>query len=149
MAFGQLVGAQGANPAEVPRAAFETDILQSERPVLAVLQARGVDDRTFTRCIAEVLRQRQEDIRLVRIRVEEYQDLISEWRQNKGYHAYNLDKLPAAALFRKGELVTTFNPTLTSPEPDVQRNQIKRQFERFLEKFIHYDPEKVTFNHGK
>ena len=147
MALSALGGVRDVSLPQLDRQAFEREVLQAEGPVLVNLYKRDLEDRLFVRALTEVLREQNEDLRFVSVGVDDIADLIDTWRKNKGYHAYNLDKLPAAALFRKGELVTTFNPIVTTAEPEVRRSVIKRQFRRFLEKFIHYDPEKLTFNH--
>src|SRR5690606_9245489 len=99
--------------------------------------------------IQEVLREMGQQLPLVRIDVDEYQDLLDQYRRDKGYKAYDLDHLPAVALFRDGRLITTYNPTFSSRERDIQYLDVRRQFRRFIDKFINYDPEKLTFNHGR
>lgn len=133
----------------VPRERFESEMLESEAPVLAELHAPGVDYGTFSDTVRRVLHERGEDVGHVSIDTQAYRDVLDGYRGNKGYHAFDLERLPAAALFREGRLVTTFNSTLASPEPAAQRTEIRQQFERFLNKFLHYDPEKLTFNHKK
>lgn len=157
----------------IHRDVFEREVLQAERPVLAELYDPAVADRSpgtsagqprrpastvsvgivdygaFIRAITRVLRDDGEDVKLVRLPLAEYEDLLDGYRREKGYHAYDFDKLPGAALFRGGELVTTFNPTLNYTDPAVQFGDITRQFRRFLENFVHYDPDQVTFNHKK
>ncbi|HEX6988869.1 MAG TPA: hypothetical protein VF282_05315 [Bacillota bacterium] len=131
----------------IARQDFEREVLQAEGPVLVDLHRHGEEYPHVIRGIQEVLRENGENLPFMRIEVEAYQDMLDEYRQAKGYHAYNLDKFPAVALFRAGRLVTTFNPTLSSQERGLQYLDAKRQFQRFLDKFVHYDPEALTFNH--
>lgn len=129
------------------REQFQQQVLESEQPVLVILQAEGVDDRTFVTAITNVLQKQSEDLKVVAINVKDIQDILEQLEQNKTYHTYDLKNLPAAGLFRNGDLVTTFNPRISSREALVQRSAIERQFRLFLDKFVHYDPEKLTFNH--
>src|SRR5690606_11343994 len=118
-------------------------------PVLVELHRRGEDYPHVIRAMQDVLRENNETLPFVRIEVEAYEDLLEEYRRSRGYQAYVLDKFPAVALFREGRLVTTFNPIFSSRERGLQYLDAKRQFQRFVDKFIHYDPEKLTFNHKK
>lgn len=133
----------------VTRQTFYREVVESDRPVLVELFKDGVDYDVFERAIEDVARRHPGDFRLVHIRVDEFADLIDAYRHHKGYATWNFDRLPAAALFRKGQLVTTFNPTLPLGEESIRYHDIHYQFERFLQKFVYYDPAKVTFNHKR
>lgn len=138
---------RGAALRTIARQDFDREVLQAEGPVLVELHRRGEDYPHVIRAIQEVLHENNQNVPFVRIDVEAYQDLLDEYRQGKGYKAYDLDKFPAVGLFRDGRLVTTYNPTFSSRERGVQYLDVKRQFQRFVNKFINYDPESLTFNH--
>lgn len=138
---------RGAALRTIARQDFDREVLQAEGPVLVELHRRGEDYPHVIRAIQEVLRENNQNVPFVRIDVEAYQDLLDEYRRGKGYKAYDLDKFPAVGLFRDGRLVTTYNPTFSSRERGVQYLDVKRQFQRFVNKFINYDPESLTFNH--
>jgi len=140
---------RGAALRAIPRQDFEREVLGAEGPVLVELHRRGQDYPHVIQGIQEVLREMGQQLPLVRIDVDEYQDLLDQYRRDKGYKAYDLDHLPAVALFRDGRLITTYNPTFSSRERDIQYLDVRRQFRRFIDKFINYDPEKLTFNHGR
>lgn len=133
----------------VRRNEFEQAVLSEEGPVLAELSARDANYPHFTRAVQETLAQEAPEVKFVRVEVDEYRDLFDKYQENKGYHAYNFEKLPGAVLFRNGNVVTTFNPTFSSLDAKVQYIDVKRQLRWFIGKFIKYDPEKVTFNHKK
>lgn len=132
----------------IPRDRYEAEIVQSERPVMAVLLTER-DESVFIKAVAEQLAAHDEPIELVAIERAEYEDLIGEWQREKGFHAYNFDRLPAAILFREGRPVTTFNPVLANDDPRVQYVEINQQMRRFLAIFTGYDMRKLTYNHGK
>lgn len=56
---------------------------------------------------------------------------------------FHLDALPVIALFRKGKLITTFEPWLHYAGKRLWRQDLSGQFEIFLEKMVYFDPTKV------
>lgn len=147
MALGATRG--GSRLTRISRDNFEQEVLQSERPVLVVLQTPTVDDREVIAAIQRVLQAEAEDVALVSMDLDEFKVVYREQLESTKYHTFNFESLPAVGLFRSGRLVTTFNPRITSYEPGVKGDKIARQFQRFIAKFFRYDPEKLTFNHGK
>lgn len=133
----------------VTRETFYREVIESDKPVFVELWKEGADYSVFERAVQDVARAHRGDFKLGRIRVSDFADLIEAYKASKGYSAYDFDRLPALALFRKGQLVTTFNPILPLGEESVQYHDIRYQFQRFLSKFVYYDPAKVTFNHKK
>ena len=133
----------------VTRERFYHEVIESDRPVLVELWREGVDYDAFERAIESVARERRGDFKLVRIRMDDFRDLLEAYRENKGYTAIDFDRHPAAALFRQGRLITTFNPILPLGEESVQYHDVRYQFQRFLQKFVYFDPAKLTFNHKK
>ncbi|MBX6350628.1 MAG: hypothetical protein IRZ11_03850 [Clostridia bacterium] len=68
-------------------------------------------------------------------------------RYEEGRHivdTFHLDELPVIALFRKGRLVTTFEPWIHYAGRRFWRRDLAGQFEVFLEKMVYYDPTKVS-----
>lgn len=115
-------------------------------PLLLVFYTDEVDYGPFMQAVTKVLDERDDEISLVRAEIEDLQPLFAELRATKGYHAYDFDRLPALGLFRSGQLITTFNPILPVSRK-VMVKEIEQQFRRFIEVFVDYDPEKLTFNH--
>ncbi|HLS89460.1 MAG TPA: hypothetical protein VK008_07510 [Sphingobacteriaceae bacterium] len=115
-------------------------------PLLLVFYTDEVDYGPFLRAVSKVLEERDDEISLVRADIKDLEPLFAELRATKGYHAYDFDRLPALGLFRSGQLITTFNPILPVSRK-VMEKEIEQQFRRFVEVFVDYDPEKLTFNH--
>lgn len=147
MALGATRGASRIR--RIGRDNFEQEVLQSERPVLVVFLTSDTDDREVLAAIQRVLQEEQEDVSLLGMDLNEFKEVYREQLENTKYHTFDLETLPAVGLFRNGRFITTFNPRITSYEPGVKGDKIARQFRRFIDKFFRYDPEKLTFNHGK
>lgn len=115
-------------------------------PLLLVFYSDEVDYGPFLRAVTKVLGERDDEISLVQADIKDLQPLFDELRKTKGYSAYDFDRLPALGLFRSGRMVTTFNPILPVSRKVVEK-EIEQQFRRFVDVFVDYDPEKLTFNH--
>lgn len=116
--------------------------------LLLVFRGPEVDYGPFLRAVSRVHGERDDDISLLQADIKDLLPIFAELRTAKGYSAYNLDRLPALGLFREGRLVTTFNPLLAVSAKAAEK-EIEQQFRRFLQIFLDYDPEKVTYNHKK
>lgn len=138
---------RSANIEMIDRRQFD-EILNSEGAVLVVLWSDDVDYGPFLQAVTKVHEERKNDFRLCGIEVDAVSDLLDEYRVNKGYKAHDMDQLPGLIFYRDGYMVTSFNPTMSHPDPRTVGNSIERQFRRFLSIFLDYDPEKVTKNWG-
>lgn len=142
------VGTRGAAGIQrLSRENFQSEVLEAEGTVLVIFQRNETDGSQFFGVLEKVRQEVAPDVRMVRALTSDFEDLIREWKANRGYQTYDLDNLPAMGLFRQGRLITTFNPRMVSRERGVIDSKVGLQFKRFLDKFIHYDPEKLTFNH--
>ncbi|PZN02419.1 MAG: thioredoxin, partial [Bacillota bacterium] len=123
-------------PQEVPRDRFEQEVLQHRGQVLVELWRPGKDTRFFTQALVEQA-QRHPDVKLVRINVDEYRDLIDEYHRRRAINqTYDLAHVPGVALFRNGKLITTMKPLIVNSHPDLIADNVRRQLDVFLAKFV-------------
>ncbi|WPD18159.1 thioredoxin [Thermaerobacter composti] len=123
-------------PQEVPRDRFEQEVLQHRGQVLVELWRPGKDTRFFTQALVEQA-QRHPDVKLVRINVDEYRDLIDEYHRRRAINqTYDLAHVPGVALFRNGKLITTMKPLIVNSHPDLITDNVRRQLDVFLAKFV-------------
>src|SRR5690606_17659438 len=81
--------------------------------------------------------QRHPDVKLVRINVDEYRDLIDEYHRRRAINqTYDLAHVPGVALFRNGKLITTMKPLIVNSHPDLIADNVRRQLDVFLAKFV-------------
>lgn len=123
-------------------------VLGLDGPALIVFRAEGVDYGPFLQAVGQVLKERDDVILLAEANIADLTDYFNKLRQERAYHAYDVDRLPALGLIRDGKLVATFNPVL-SVSAKAMVKEIEQQFRRFMATFVDYDPEKLTFNHKK
>jgi len=125
-----------AQPAEVPRDRFEQEVLQHKGPVLVELWRPGAATGFFTEALVEQAR-RHPEVKLVRINVDEYRDLIDEYHSRRAINqTYDLAHVPGVALFRNGKLITTMKPLILNSEPALVAYNTRRQLDVFLAKFV-------------
>ncbi|HEY8552695.1 MAG TPA: thioredoxin family protein [Thermaerobacter sp.] len=123
-------------PPEVPRDRFEVEVLQHRGQVLVELWQPGKDTRFFTQALVEQA-QRHPDVKLVRINVDEYRDLIDEYHRRRAINqTYDLAHVPGVALFRNGKLITTMKPLIVNSDPALIAYNVRRQLDVFLAKFV-------------
>ncbi|QIA27301.1 thioredoxin family protein [Thermaerobacter sp. PB12/4term] len=123
-------------PVEVPRDRFEQEVLQHKGQVLVELWRPGKDTEFFTRALAEQA-QRHPEVKLVRINVDEYGDLIQEYHRRRAINqTYDLAHVPGVALFRNGKLITTMKPLIVNSDPELIAYNVRRQLDVFLAKFV-------------
>ncbi|HEY8415048.1 MAG TPA: thioredoxin family protein [Thermaerobacter sp.] len=125
-----------AQPAEVPRDRFEQEVLQHKGQVLVELWRPGAATRFFTEALVEQAR-RHPEVKLVRINVDEYRDLIEEYHSRRAINqTYDLSHVPGVALFRNGKLITTMKPIILNSDPALIAYNVRRQLDVFLAKFV-------------
>mgnify|MGYP001244316883 CR=1 FL=1 len=125
-----------ARPAEVPRDRFEQEVLQHQGQVLVELWKPGKNTEFFTEALMEQA-QRHPEVKVVRINVDEYRDLIEEYHRRRAINqTYDLAHVPGVALFRNGKLITTMKPLIVNSEPALIAYNVRRQLDVFLAKFV-------------
>ncbi|HEY8394520.1 MAG TPA: thioredoxin family protein [Thermaerobacter sp.] len=125
-----------AQPVEVPRDRFEQEVLQHKGQVLVELWKPGAATRFFSEALVEQAR-RHPEVKLVRINVEEYRDLIEEYHSRRAINqTYDLSHVPGVALFRNGKLITTMKPIIVNSDPALIAYNVRRQLDVFLAKFV-------------
>ncbi|HEY8394628.1 MAG TPA: thioredoxin family protein [Thermaerobacter sp.] len=125
-----------AQPVEIPRDRFEQEVLQHKGQVLVELWKPGAPTGFFTEALVEQVR-RHPEVKLVRINVEEYRDLIEEYHSRRAINqTYDLAHVPGVALFRNGKLITTMKPLIVNSDPALIASNVRRQLDVFLAKFV-------------
>lgn len=75
---------------------------------------------------------------------EAFADLRKEYEEKRHLtDTFHLNELPVIALFRKGALITTFEPWMHYAGKRLWRQDLSGQFETFLQKMVFFDPTKV------
>lgn len=136
---------QAALPA-VARSDFESRVLGDEGPYTTfVLFDRGSEeDRYAEQALADAVRQHGDRIRAFRADAREFQDYFRDlMERRREFDTYDFNRWPVVGVYRKGRLLTTFNPRRVFYTPQHQVREVREQLEIFLEKMVYYDPSRV------
>ncbi|MBT9259311.1 MAG: hypothetical protein KM310_06100 [Clostridiales bacterium] len=122
---------------------FEGKVLQQEGTVFVLFEDGSPVAEKLARVLKEAL-DRDPKLTGYIASGEEFSDVREQYEASRHIvDTYHLDLLPVIALFRKGNLITTFEPWIHYHDQKYWLRDLNRQFQVFLQKMVYYDPTKV------
>ncbi len=130
---------------KISREEFEKEVLEADKPVLVNLRSKERAFKNWTEAVMNVTKEHNE-LKVVEVDVAEYADIFEGYEaERKVYSTFDVEYLPALALYREGNFITTVS-SWSKAKDEAPVRDYERQISMFLNKFVFYDPSEVKYN---
>jgi hypothetical protein len=141
-----VLGARQAGLPTVAREEFQRRVLEEQPDVTTfVLFDRGTEEDRITQdALADAVRRHAGRMRAFRADARAFASYFQELQAGRrDFDSFDFNRWPAVGVYRRGRLLTTFNPRRVFYLPKLQAREVREQLDVFLTKMVYYDPSKV------
>jgi hypothetical protein len=141
-----------AGPTSLPdlkplrKAQLQATVLQGDPNIsyLVLFDGGTPEDRWTEEALAAAEHAHPDRIRAFKAPLRDFLDDFAAMEANRReVDTFNFRRLPIVGLYRRGRLITTFNPRRVYFDPKLQAREVRSQLEIFLRKLVFYDPARV------
>jgi hypothetical protein len=101
-------------------------------------------DRDTEHALAEAQHSHPDRVRAFKAKYADFAEEFARLEaERKDIDTFNFRRAPVVGLYRRGRLITTFNPRRVFYADRQQAREIRSQLDIFLRKMVFFDPSKV------